>query len=159
MSTERRDLLASLHPVTRVLRRIEEAAAAREGMSMWQYALLSVVADGSGRNQREMAEHLQYSPNRVVTDLHDLERRGYLTRRPGVDRRANTLDLTEAGDAVRRRIRAEIHDHEDELLGGLADDERECLVATLGRLAELARAAAGPASSRPRRGVTPPGRA
>jgi DNA-binding MarR family transcriptional regulator len=159
MSTDRRDLLASLHPVTRVLRRIEEAAAAQEGMTMWQYALLSVVADGSGRNQREIAEHLQYSPNRVVTDLHDLERRGYLTRRPGVDRRANTLDLTEAGDAVRRRIRAEIHDREDELLDGLADDEREHLVATLGRLAELARAAAGPASSRPRRGVTPPGRA
>src|SRR5690242_8948652 len=133
MGTDRTDLLASLHPVTRVLRRIEEAAAAREGMSMWQYALLSVVADSGGRNQREIAEHLQYSQNRVVTDLHDLEGRGYLRRRPGLDRRANTLDLTEAGDAVRRRIRAEIHDREDELLGGLADDERECLVATLGR--------------------------
>jgi DNA-binding MarR family transcriptional regulator len=158
MSTDRTDLLASLHPVTRVLRRIEEAAAAREGMGMWQYAILSVVADGPGRNQREIAEHLQYSPNRVVTDLHDLERRGYLTRRPGADRRANTLDLTEAGDAARRRIRAEIHDREDELLGGLGDDERERLVGTLGRLAELARAA-GQVSPRARRGVTPPGRA
>ena len=159
MSTDRTDLLASLHPVTRVLRRIEEVAAAREEMSMWQYALLSVVADGAGRNQREIAEHLGYSPNRVVTDLHDLERRGYLTRRPGADRRANTLDLTEAGDAVRRRIRAEIHAREDELLSGLAGDEREHLVVTLGRLAELARTAAGPASPRPRRGVTPPRRA
>jgi DNA-binding MarR family transcriptional regulator len=158
MATDRTDLLASLHPVTRVLRRIEEAAAAREGLSMWQYALLSVVAHGAGRSQREIAEHLQYSPNRVVTDLHDLEGRGYLTRRPGVDRRANALELTEAGDAVRRRIRAEIHAHEDELLAGLADDDRECLVGTLGRLAELARAA-GPASPRPRRSVTPPGRA
>jgi DNA-binding MarR family transcriptional regulator len=157
MRTDRTDLLASLHPVTRVLRRIEEAAAAREGLSMWQYAILSVVAGRPGRNQREIAEHLQYSPNRVVTDLHDLERRGYLTRRPGPDRRANLLDLTDAGDAVRRRIRAEIHAREDDLLGGLSDDQRQCLAGSLGRLADLARAATGPAS--PPRGVRPPGRA
>src|SRR5690349_20972029 len=107
--TERQDLLAALYPITRALRRIEDAAAAREGISMWQYAILSAVADRPGCNQREVAAHLQYSPNRIVADLHDLQDRGWLLRRPGADRRSNVLTVTDAGDGVRRRVRAEIH--------------------------------------------------
>lgn len=141
MPGTRADLLASVHPIARALRRIEEAAAAREGLGMWQYAILSVVADGPGRNQREIAAHLQYSPNRLVVDLHDLERRGWVARRPGPDRRANVVDLSEAGDAVRGRIQAEIHRREDALLAELADDERAGFVRAVHRLAHLVRTA------------------
>ena len=155
--THRRDLLASLHPVTRALRRIEEAAAARDGLTMWQYAVLSVVAERLGPNQRELAAHLQYSPNRLVADLHDLERRGWLTRRPGADRRANLLEITEAGDAVRRRIQAEIHRQEDALLAVLTDDQRVSLVDATRRLADRVRAGPTTTTTAQRsRPTTPP---
>ena len=78
-------------PIARALRRIEEAAAARDGVNMWQYAILSVVAERPGLNQREVAGVLQYSPNRIVGDLHALVERGLVVRRPGRDRRANRL--------------------------------------------------------------------
>ena len=148
-STERRDLLASLHPITRALRRIEEAAAARDGLTMWQYAILSVVAESPGRNQREVAAHLQYSPNRIVADLHDLERRGWVTRRPGADRRANVLEITDSGDVVRRRVQTEIHRREDALLDVLTDDERACFDRAAHDLAEGARAASSATPPRP----------
>jgi len=143
-SPARRDLLASLLPVTRALRRIEEAAAARDGVSMWQYAILSVVAERPGLNQRELAAALQYSPNRIVGDLHALEERGLVLRRPGRDRRANRIDATEAGDAVRRRVQAEIHAREDDLLADLAPAEREAFAGAARRLATRARDTGSP---------------
>jgi DNA-binding MarR family transcriptional regulator len=135
-STERTDLLSALHPVTRALRRIEEEAAAQEGLTMWRYAILSVVA---GASQREIAAYLQYSPNRLVVDLRELERRGWVTRRPGPDRRANVLGLTEPGEAVRRRVRAEIHRREDALLDGLSAAQRDCFGRAVRDLADLVR--------------------
>src|SRR4051794_11929679 len=159
--TGRRDLLAALHPITRALRRVEDAAAAREGLSMWQYAILSVVAERPGANQREIATYLQYSPNRIVADLHDLETRGGLTRRPGrpapvaaspppgpgggsprrpaADRRATLLAPTAAGGAVRLRIQAEIHRGEDALLDGLPGEQRASFADAARDLARLVR--------------------
>jgi len=138
----RRDLLASLMPVARALRRIEEGAAARDGATMWQYAILSVVAERPGLNQREVAGALQYSQNRIVGDLHALEERGLVLRRPGRDRRANRLEITPAGDAVRRRVQAEIHEREDELLSTLTPAQRDTFQATAQHLAAQARALA-----------------
>jgi DNA-binding MarR family transcriptional regulator len=135
----RRDLLASLMPIARVLRRIEEAAAARDGVTMWQYAILSVVAERPGLNQREVAEVLQYSPNRIVGDLQALEEGGLVVRRPGRDRRANRLEITEAGDVLRQRVQAEIHAREDELLGGLTRAQRDAFDAVARQLAARAR--------------------
>jgi DNA-binding MarR family transcriptional regulator len=150
--TGRRDLLAALHPITRAFRRVEDAAAAREGLSMWQYAILSVVAERPGANQNEIATYLQYSPNRIVADLHDLETRGWLTRRPGTDRRANLLAPTDAGEAVRLRIQAEIHRGEDALLDGLTAEQRASFDVAARELARLVRARDRPTG--PRR---PPG--
>jgi DNA-binding MarR family transcriptional regulator len=145
-STERTDLLAALHPITRALRRIEEEAAGQEGLTMWRYAILSVVADRPGASQREIAAHLQYSPNRLVVDLRDLERRGWVTRRPGADRRANVLDLTESGEGVRRRIQAEVHRREDALLEGLPADRRDCFDRAARELADLVRRSTTPSA-------------
>ena len=138
-STQRRDLLATLMPITRALRRIEEAAAARESLTMWQYAILSVVAQSPGLNQREVAAYLQYSQNRIVADLQALERLGLLTRQPGADRRANRLASTTAGATTQQRIQAAIHDREDQLLGGLSQPERDCFALAARHLARQVR--------------------
>jgi DNA-binding MarR family transcriptional regulator len=135
----RRDLLASLLPIARALRRIEEAAAARDGVTMWQYAILSVVAERPELNQREVAEVLQYSPNRIVGDLQALAESGLVLRRPGRDRRANHLEITEAGDAVRQRVQAEIHNREDDLLVGLDAELRTAFDAAARHLAAMVR--------------------
>ena len=121
---ERADLLASLHPLTRALRRIEDDAAARHGLTMWQYAILSVVAETPDLNQGEVARALQYSPNRIIADLDELQSRNLLERVPGADRRANLLRITSAGAMLQRRVQKRVRAGEDDLLAGLTPSQR-----------------------------------
>jgi DNA-binding MarR family transcriptional regulator len=116
VASERQDLLAVIMPVARALRRIEEDAASRHGLTMWQYAILAAATDHPGLNQREIASRLDYSANRLVHDLDRLVDLGFVERVPGADRRANLLRVTRTGRAARRRIQAAIHRAEDDLL-------------------------------------------
>jgi DNA-binding MarR family transcriptional regulator len=139
MQPPRQDLLASFHPVTRTLRRIEDDAAATHGITMWQYAILSVVSGSDDLNQRQVASVLQYSPNRLIADVDDLEHRGLLVRTPGEDRRANVLRATKAGVKLQRRVQADIHEQEDLLLAHLAPARRRQLADAVQQLAQRIR--------------------
>ena len=130
----RRDLLAGLYPVTRALRRIEDDAAAAEDLTMWQYAILSVVGEVPGLNQGEIAQRLQYSANRIIADLDRLESRGLVVRRLGEDRRSNVIASTRSGAAVQRRVQRAIHAAEDRLLAGLSVTQQRQLHTILGSL-------------------------
>jgi len=132
-----------LMPISRDLRRVEEAAAGRHGLTMWQYAILAVVARRPGRNQAEVAAALAYSKNRIVGDLDHLERAGLVERRPGADRRSNVLTVTPAGRRVMTAIRAEIRHHEDELLAKLSATARRTFVTALRTLDEQVRRPSG----------------
>jgi len=125
----RSDLLAVLAPITKALRRIEDTAAARSGLTMWQYAILSVIDQAPGLNQRTVAARLDYSPNRLILDLDQLEQQQLLTRSPGPDRRANVLTATAEGTRFMRQIRSEIRRREDTLLAPLTPTQRNALVA------------------------------
>jgi DNA-binding MarR family transcriptional regulator len=131
----RPDLLASLFPVTKALRRIEDQAAAAADLTMWQYAILSVVKDAPGLNQRVIARQLNYSANRIIADLDHLEARGLVVRQPGADRRANVITLTRSGAALQRRVQRAIHAREDELLAGLSVTQQRQLRSVVQALA------------------------
>lgn len=139
-SAQRPDLLGLVFPLARALRRIEDDAAAAQQLTMWQYAVLSVVAYRPGMNQLGTAELLGYSRNRIVGDLDLLEQRGLLTRRSGSDRRSNTLWITEQGSAVVADVQRRIHAAEDDLLAGMAAADRRELLRLLARAATLASA-------------------
>ena len=136
---DRRDLLASLYPVTRALRRVEDDAAATEGLTMWQYAILSVVREAPGSNQGSIARLLHYSPNRIIADLDHLEELGFIRRAPGADRRANIVAITRSGAAVQRRVQRVIHAGEDELLAGLSASQQRQMHSVATALAEKVR--------------------
>jgi DNA-binding MarR family transcriptional regulator len=139
MSTERHDLLASLLPIAKALRRIEDAAAARFDITMWQYAILSIATAVPGMSQSEAADMMGYSRNRIIADLDELEKRELLVRVAGADRRVNTLRATESGMATMREIRAEIHRQEDALLSGLSPTARRDFHQIARRLGEQLR--------------------
>ena len=139
LDEDRGDLLPFLLPLTRELRRIEEAAAAQEGLSMWQYAILSVVARRAGLHQAAVSKVLGYSQNRLVKDLDQLEHDGLVTRQQAADRRANIVHITPAGRRAMRAIQTEIHGHEDELMAGLSASARRTFVTALARVDEQVR--------------------
>lgn len=140
MPEARVDLLVSVLPLAKALRRIEDEAAAGHDLTMWRYAVLSAVAAWPGRNQAEIAARLDYSRNRIVADIDALEARDLLVRRPGADRRANELVITAAGTAVMGAVQAAIHRAEDDLLADLDAGERTDLHRLLLRLAASTRA-------------------
>lgn len=139
MDARRQDLLALMMPITRELRRVEEAAAATRGLTMWQYAILSVATVRRDLNQAEAADLLGYSKNRIVADLDHLEAAGLLTRRRAADRRANVLDVTEPGRRATAAVQAEIHRREDELLEPVPAATRRALVEALRALGDEVR--------------------
>lgn len=134
MHTRREDLLALLMPVARRLRRIEEEAAARHGLTMWQYAILAVAESQPGLNQGDVAQVLDYSKNRIIADVDQLESAGLLIRQRAVDRRANLLTTTDTGRKAMIKVQTEIHRAEDELLAGVSPRGREALVRGLRQL-------------------------
>lgn len=142
MDDQRQDLLALIMPVTRALRRIEDEAAGRHGLSMWQYAILAVVERQPGLNQGDVADLLDYSKNRIIADLDHLENSGLLTRQRATDRRANVLTVTDDGRTIMINVQMKIHRAEDELLTTVSPS---CRQAFLGGLRELS------AHARPRR--------
>jgi MarR family transcriptional regulator, lower aerobic nicotinate degradation pathway regulator len=112
----RRDLLGVLLPLTRELRRIEDAAAAADQLTMWQYAVLALV-EASPANQTSLANRLDYSKNRLVHDIDHLEQLGMVTRQVlPADRRSNLVTITGRGRSARARIQGRIHAAEDDLL-------------------------------------------
>jgi DNA-binding MarR family transcriptional regulator len=131
--------LASIAPLSKALRRIEDTAAARAGLSMWQYAILSTIDDVAGMNQRQVAARLQYSPNRIVADLDTMERRGLITRQRDADRRANTLRITAEGRQLQRQVHDLVGEQEQLLLAGLTGAERRELRRIIERLADQLR--------------------
>ena len=140
MTAERRDLLASVLPLAKALRRVEDAAAAQHGLTMWQYAILLVISDSDGLNQSEAAARLDYSRNRIIADLDHLEGRGLLARTKSADRRSNVLAITAAGVEVMRATHIEIGRGEDALLGGLSPTMRRDLDRALAAAARAVRA-------------------
>jgi DNA-binding MarR family transcriptional regulator len=139
VTAARRDLLMSFAPITRALRRIEDGAAQAAGLTMWQFAILSIVDETPDLNQGAVAKALAYSPNRIIADLDQLEERGLLIRRPGPDRRAKLLTTTPDGVGVMGQIRREIHRGEDELLSVLTPEQRVHLSASVHVLAAALR--------------------
>jgi DNA-binding MarR family transcriptional regulator len=136
---DRQDLLASLFPITKALRAIEDEAAGEHAITMWQYAILVVADHQPGINQRDAARLLDYSKNRIVGDLDHLEEAGLLQRTAGSDRRSNLLTVTPAGRAVLQDVRAEIHRREDQLLAGLSPTARAQFTRQARRLGEVVR--------------------
>lgn len=145
--TDRRDLLGQLLAFTKELRRNEDQAAAAHGVSMWQYAVLSVAAAHAGLNQAEAAAVLGYSRNRIIADIDTLQEMGLLTRERAADRRANTLLITDAGLRVMRKVKADIHRGEDEILAGLTQAERDEFDRLAGRISLLMSERRAPSAS------------
>jgi DNA-binding MarR family transcriptional regulator len=93
--------------------------------------ILRLLRVTSGLSQQELAGRLKIHPSRLVAILDNLEKRGFLERRPNPDdRRLYSLHLTKSGEEVLGRIGKVAREHQDAMLVALTDEER----ATLGSL-------------------------
>jgi DNA-binding MarR family transcriptional regulator len=106
------------------------------GAEPYDYAVLSMLAQGACATQATIADTLRYDRSYLVGLLDDLERRGLIERkRDQNDRRRHVVSLTKAGGKELDRLR-DLHDSiEFELLGPLTGKERETLRVLLAKVA------------------------
>lgn len=107
------------------------------GLTPAQFSSLLLMDANPGRNQSEIASALGIQRPNFVAMLDELERRDLCIRvRSASDRRSHILTLTEKGRAVLARAKKLIRiRHEARLTELLGEDNRERLIAMLGKIA------------------------
>jgi DNA-binding MarR family transcriptional regulator len=99
--------------------------------------ILRMLRVASGLSQQELAGKLGIHPSRLVAILDNLEKRGYLERRPNPgDRRLYSLHLTKNGEDVLGKIGKVAREHQDALLAALSNEERAALGSLLLKVAD-----------------------
>ena len=104
------------------------------GISPGRVGVLVLVNGNPGITQSRLAEAVGLDRSTLVPVLDDLERRGFVERRRGMDRRTNGLWLTPSGKRRLGRVRRRIAAHEHRMVSGMSEKERDQLVALLARL-------------------------
>jgi DNA-binding MarR family transcriptional regulator len=112
-----------------------QARVADLGLSAREAGALRVIGRNPGISQRDVALALDAPPSRIVTLLDDLSSHGFVERaRNTLDRRNNSLILTERGQEMLGRLRGVAEAHQAEILGTLDAEEQRLLAALLQKL-------------------------
>jgi DNA-binding MarR family transcriptional regulator len=129
------ELAAAFDRLTRRAVELELPVLAAHDLTMWEYVVLSGLVDGPAQTQARLADAVGRDKTRLIPILDALEARGLLARAPDpADRRNKTVELTEAGRALRAAAARAIGVAEEELLGPLDVAERRTFRRLLERL-------------------------
>src|SRR3954452_20816756 len=134
----RADLAAMLQPLLRDLVAAELPVLAAHDMSMWGYVVLNALDSSPVRTQAALAEAIGADKTRIIGTLDELQRRGYIERRPDPDdRRVRLLEITPAGRAVKNAVQSDIQRGEERWLSELTAQERVVFLRVLARLTHV----------------------
>jgi DNA-binding MarR family transcriptional regulator len=106
-----------------------------EGLSPGRIGLLVYIDANPGVTQSRLAEAASRDRSTMVGVLDQLQERGLVERRRGLDRRTNGLWLTRAGRTLLARALKSIARHEQRIASRLSPGERRVLMALLARIA------------------------
>ncbi|MBN8292025.1 MarR family transcriptional regulator [Rhodobacter sp. NTK016B] len=104
-----------------------------------QFAALDALSDNPGIDQATLAGLIAHDRVTIGGVVDRLQSKGLVTRSVNEnDRRARRLVLTDAGAALLARIVPVVSDLQDEILCGLAPDERSAFIALASKATEAA---------------------
>jgi DNA-binding MarR family transcriptional regulator len=121
-------LLYLVGRMDRVVRRAMGAVLETQGLSVNQYATLSVLDRRSGLSNAQLARRALVSPQSMNEVLLALEQRGLVGRRAHPDHgRILQARLTAKGRDLLARCDAEVHRVEARMVSGLSEGEQAAL--------------------------------
>ncbi|WP_285103755.1 MarR family winged helix-turn-helix transcriptional regulator [Promicromonospora sp. MEB111] len=130
--------VAMWQSVHRVMRAFD-AHLSEQGATWQVWHILLAVHQGTPATQRELAHAVGIREATLTHHLRGMEDKGLITRSRRTDnRRVQRIEVTAAGEALFRRLKAEAIEFDRTLRGaiGAGEDDVEAFFATLGRLAE-----------------------
>ncbi|MGV0834727.1 MarR family winged helix-turn-helix transcriptional regulator [Mycolicibacterium thermoresistibile] len=131
----RPDIAEMLAPLLRELIALEQPVLDEHGLTMWGYSVLVALDRSSMRSQAALAEAINADKTRIIRTLDELQRQGYIERRPDpADRRVRLLNITESGRAVKDAAQRAIQHGEERLLAKVSAEERDTFLHILQRL-------------------------
>ena len=124
---------ALLDYLARRMRLRAESALAPLGLRSRHLVALTVLRGGGGSStQQALSTTLQIDPTNLVGLLNELEADKLIERRrSSEDRRRHIVELTAAGADLLAKVEVALAAVEDEVLGGLDDEQRETLYGLL----------------------------
>ena len=145
MSTNQDDSTSQGHEIAMTLRaaymalhRQTDAALARRGVTADQFVVLTTLAGGEARTQRELVARTASDPSTLRAMLVLLEKRGLIERRPHpTDGRARSVRLTSLGRRTLTRTWKATEPVRQRLAAALGPRETDQLTASLGKIAIL----------------------
>jgi DNA-binding MarR family transcriptional regulator len=121
-------LLYLIGRIDRVVRRAMGTVLEGQGLSVNQYATLSVLDRREGLSNAQLARRALVSPQSMNEVLLALEQRGLVRRHAHPDHgRILQARLTAKGRALLARCDAEVHQVEARMVSGLSEDEQAAL--------------------------------
>jgi DNA-binding MarR family transcriptional regulator len=123
---------ALLAYLARRMRLRTETALAPLGLRPRHLVALTMLRDGGGSTQQALSTTLQIDRTNLVGLLNELEADKLIERRrSSEDRRRHIVEITTAGASLLAKVELALAAVEDEVLGGLDDDQRETLYSLL----------------------------
>jgi DNA-binding MarR family transcriptional regulator len=127
----------AFHRALRLHHRVLMRVCARHGVHHGQAMCLRLLASGRNVAQRDLTRMLHVSPPTAAKMLASMERSGLVRRRPdATDARLVRVELTAAGQAQERAMRAAAGDYAQRTFGSLPRAERAELARLLAKLGD-----------------------
>ena len=100
-----------------------------------QFILIDLLWNQGSMSQQQLADQMQKDKNSVTKLVDALERRGFVVREQNrLDRRSNTLVLTEKAEGLKPGAKQKGISILDEMLIGISEEELRSFLVTLGKL-------------------------
>ena len=113
------------------------------GLTPDQFTVMRTLLEQEGISQRELTVLMSSDPNTVASVLERMEKAGLIERQTHEkDRRANRLRLKALGRSKYEAARKLALALQTQILGALAESEREVFLADLDKIGEACRSAA-----------------
>jgi len=108
-------------------------------MTPGQFGVLVLIDETPGLNQSELARALGIERSTMVGVIDQLQDRGLVMREKSPnDKRAHSLNLTDAGRDLLNAVKPRVVEHERRIAANLDPADRSALIDMLGRIADQA---------------------
>lgn len=131
-------LCAALRQASRAVTRVYDAAFRETGLRVTQFALLNLLNRSGEVRQGDLGGLASLDETTLTRSLRPLEKGGWVTVRPGADRRERRVAITESGKEKLRQARPAWTRVQERMRQALPDGAWDTLFAALPVVAQAA---------------------